>query len=205
MYLIDFRGFMNHMKDESGRLPLENRCVHLDFDGWRIERQRQSMGICKKSLSVVLKRRAKLTGRSRNCPPSSKTKSSTVCFTFAGGGRNLLSSNLNRPLLGRQHSSSNDRAKLASRMKKEYVKMEKNSMPKNPWLGIMKILHRSNSRECTLVGLWVIWCQEEELPGMHVGRPMGHLVPDDTDLENQAISRMRSGMYEITLRGGEDA
>nr|CAH7721151.1 unnamed protein product [Callosobruchus chinensis]CAH7736366.1 unnamed protein product [Callosobruchus chinensis] len=39
-----------------------------------------------------------------NCPPSSKTKSSTVCFTFAGGGRNLLSSNLNRPLLGRQHS-----------------------------------------------------------------------------------------------------
>nr|CAH7765128.1 unnamed protein product [Callosobruchus chinensis] len=36
--------------------------------------------------------------------PSSKTKSSTVCFTFAGGGRNLLSSNLNRPLLGRQHS-----------------------------------------------------------------------------------------------------
>nr|CAH7751734.1 unnamed protein product [Callosobruchus chinensis] len=48
--------------------------------------------------------RAKLTGRSRNCPPSSKTKSSTVCFTFAGGGRNLLSSNLNRPLLGRQHS-----------------------------------------------------------------------------------------------------
>nr|CAH7747472.1 unnamed protein product [Callosobruchus chinensis] len=62
-------------------------------------------GICKKSLRVVLKRRAKLTGRSRNCPPSSKTKSSTVCFTFAGGGRNLLSSNLNRPLLGRQHSS----------------------------------------------------------------------------------------------------
>nr|CAH7764932.1 unnamed protein product [Callosobruchus chinensis] len=61
-------------------------------------------GICKKSLRVVLKRRAKLTGRSRNCPPSSKTKSSTVCFTFAGGGRNLLSSNLNRPLLGRQHS-----------------------------------------------------------------------------------------------------
>nr|CAH7742132.1 unnamed protein product [Callosobruchus chinensis] len=55
-------------------------------------------------LPVVLKRRAKLTGRSRNCPPSSKTKSSTVCFTFAGGGRNLLSSNLNRPLLGRQHS-----------------------------------------------------------------------------------------------------
>nr|CAH7730544.1 unnamed protein product [Callosobruchus chinensis] len=48
-------------------------------------------GIGKKSLRVVLKRRAKLTGRSRNCPPSSKTKSSTVCFTFAGGGRNLLS------------------------------------------------------------------------------------------------------------------
>ncbi|CAH2009404.1 unnamed protein product [Acanthoscelides obtectus] len=40
----------------------------------------------------------------QNCPPSSKTKSSTVCFTFTGGGRNLLSSNLNRPLLGRQHS-----------------------------------------------------------------------------------------------------
>nr|CAH7767765.1 unnamed protein product [Callosobruchus chinensis] len=61
-------------------------------------------GICKKSLRVVLKHRAELTGRSRNCPPSSKTKSSTVCFTFADGGRNLLSSNLNRPLLGRQHS-----------------------------------------------------------------------------------------------------
>nr|CAH7740517.1 unnamed protein product [Callosobruchus chinensis] len=54
---------------------------------------------------VLPLRRAKLTGRSRNCPPSSKTKSSTVCFTFAGGGRNLLSSNLNRPLLGRQHST----------------------------------------------------------------------------------------------------
>nr|CAH7749324.1 unnamed protein product [Callosobruchus chinensis] len=50
------------------------------------------------------KNNPKLTGRSRNCSPSSKTKSSTVCFTFAGGGRNLLSSNLNRPLLGRQHS-----------------------------------------------------------------------------------------------------
>ncbi|CAH1986163.1 unnamed protein product [Acanthoscelides obtectus] len=33
---------------------------------------------------------AKLTGRLRNCPPSSKTKSSTVCFTFTGGGRNLF-------------------------------------------------------------------------------------------------------------------
>ncbi|CAH1996139.1 unnamed protein product [Acanthoscelides obtectus] len=55
-------------------------------------------------LPEALKRRAKLTGRLRNCPPSSKTKSSTVCFSYTGGGRNLLSSNLNRPLLGRQHS-----------------------------------------------------------------------------------------------------
>ncbi|CAH2017308.1 unnamed protein product [Acanthoscelides obtectus] len=61
--------------------------------------------ICRKSLSEALKRRAKLTGRLRNCPPSSKTKSSTVCFTFTGGGgRNLLSSNLNRSLLGRHYS-----------------------------------------------------------------------------------------------------
>ncbi|CAH2011057.1 unnamed protein product [Acanthoscelides obtectus] len=50
------------------------------------------------------KNNPKLTVRLRNCPPSSKTKSSTVCFTFTGGGRNLLSSNLNRPLLGRQHA-----------------------------------------------------------------------------------------------------
>nr|CAH7766712.1 unnamed protein product [Callosobruchus chinensis] len=50
--------------------------------------------VCIWARRVVLKRRAKLTGRSRTCPPSSKTKSSTVCFTFAGGGRNLLSSNL---------------------------------------------------------------------------------------------------------------